>query len=366
MNQEWLYRLALVKLPQIGPVTARRLLRSGSPEEFFLMKGRHLNTLEGVGNSLAELILRNRKNAIEEAEKELNALMARPGIKLLWYESKEFPYRLKNCYDTPLLLYYDGNADLNTEKIVSIIGTRKASSHGLAFCEEFIKKMKGNNVLIVSGLAHGIDACAHSTAVREGIETVGVLGHGLDSVYPAIHRKLAEKMKEGGGLLTEFSPATFADPTNFPMRNRIVAGMCDALVIVESDIKGGSMITADIGDSYGRDLFAVPGRPGDRCSKGCNLLIKTQKARLLDTADDFIKIMNWDSASYHETVQMKLFEGLSEQGALIVENLKKGSLSMDELFINTNITQGQLAGQLLDLELRGVIKSLPGKRYMLN
>lgn len=366
MDQEWLHRLALVKLPHIGPVTGRRLLRFGTPEELFSMNGRQLKAMKGVGEVLARQILVNRDRAVKEAETELEKLMTTPQIQLLWYASNDFPYRLKNCYDTPLLIYYKGKADLNAEKVVSIIGTRRATKHGLAFCEELVEIMNVKGVLIVSGLAHGIDACAHSAALRKGIETIGVLGHGLDSIYPAAHRNLAGKMIEKGGLLTEFPPGTFADPANFPMRNRIVAGMCDALVIVESDSKGGSMITAEIGDSYGRELFAVPGRPGDKYSRGCNMLIKAQKAKLLASPQDFIRTMNWGTEPPDETVQMRLFDGLSEEGALIVEHLKKGSQSIDELRINTNIGQGQLAAQLLDLELRGIVTSLPGKRYLLN
>lgn len=366
MQDEWLYRLALIRLPGVGAVTARQLLRYGSPKDIFTMSKKELATIEGIGEKLVRQIIQNKNTSLQEARQELLRLETLPDIKLLWIDDVNFPYRLRNCYDSPLALYYTGNADLNCDKTVSIIGTRNATPRGLETCRELIESLTNNSILIISGLAHGIDSCAHKSAIAGNLPTIGVLGHGPDHVYPASNKDLAVKMMKNGGILTEYPLGTWAEACNFPMRNRIVAGMSDAVIVIESDIKGGSMITADLADSYNRNIFAFPGRTNDKYSKGCNYLIKTRKAEMIENADDFLKQMHWDIKQRNDVTQLKLFDNIEPDVAIIIEHLRKGTLSKDELSYATNLASGTLAMHLLNLEIRGAVKSVPGNRYTLN
>jgi DNA processing protein len=262
------------------------------------------------------------------------------------------------------MLYYKGTADLDNPKVIAVVGTRRATNYGKARCEEILKELEPLNVLVVSGLAYGIDSCAHRRSVDMGLETVGVLGHGLDRIYPAQNKKLAEKMLRHGGLLTEFMSGTNPDRENFPRRNRIVAGMADAVLVVESDRKGGALITAEIANSYNRDVFAVPGRVGDDMSRGCHFLIKTNRAALVETGADIAYMMGWEKVEMNKKAQKELFVDLSGEEKLILETIKEhGELPIDKITLLTRLNTSKVAASLLNLEFEGLVKSLPGKLY---
>ncbi len=291
-------------------------------------------------------------------------------ITPLFITDDEYPKRLLNCYDSPLLLYYRGNADLNTSKIISIVGTRNNSDYGKTVCENFIEDLRAQNILIVSGLAFGIDTIAHKAALKNNLNTVAVLAHGLDRIYPQQNKSLAKQMTEQGGLLTEFISNTNPDKQNFPKRNRVVAGMCDAVVVIESSKKGGSLITAELGNGYNKDVFAIPGRTNDTKSEGCNYLIKNNKAALINTADDLLEMMNWSvrlrSGPEKTTIkkQRELFIELTPDEKIIVEILQQqDSIQIDELYFKSGLSISAVAAALLMLEMEGVVNSLPGKIY---
>jgi len=286
---------------------------------------------------------------------------------MLFFRDKDYPFRLKNCYDSPVLLYWKGNADLNTAKIIGIVGTRKATDYGKNICYKLVSGLADQQVLIVSGLAYGIDSCAHRAAIESGLPTVGVLGHGLDRIYPGFNRVLAEKMMKQGGLLTDFPSGTNPDRENFPKRNRIIAGLCDGIIVVEAGRKGGALITADIANSYNRDVFAVPGRIGDPWSEGSNFLIKANKAALIQSAEDVRYLMGWDIPPGLQPVQQrKIFiEMTPEEEALVKILTESGKLGVDEICIRAGISMSRVSAALLNLEFEGVVRSLPGKLYEL-
>ena len=292
MQSELLYQLALTLVPNIGDVHAKMLLQHyGSAQAVFKARTGALEKLEGIGSVRANAI--KKFDDFNTAEKEI-AFIEKYKIKTLFLTDKDYPQRLLNCYDSPTILFYKGTADLNTSKIVAIVGTRSNTDYGKSFTEKLVKDLSEQNILIVSGLAFGIDAYAHKAALKNNLPTVGVVGHGLDTIYPAANAGLAKEMiKHDGGILTEFFSNTKPDKHNFPLRNRLVAGLCDATVVVETAIKGGSMITAKLADAYNRDVFAVPGRTVDKNSGGCNHLIKNNKAILLTDADELLEVMGW-------------------------------------------------------------------------
>lgn len=282
-----------------------------------------------------------------------------------FFQSEHFPARLNHCDDAPLLLFSHGNMDLNALKVVSIVGTRKASEYGKAICDELLHSFAGKNIVVVSGLAYGIDIYVHQLCVKLGIPTIGVLGHGLDRVYPSVHKNTASLMLVNGGLLTEFLPGTKPDRMNFPMRNRIVAGMCDATIVIESGEKGGSLITAELANDYNRDVFAFPGDISREYSKGCNRLIQQNKAHLITESADFFRIMGWEDSP--KPAQQKLFAGeLSEDERAILGLLEgKESASVDFLSLKSGLAVHVVSTSLLNLEFNGLVKALPGKRYKL-
>jgi DNA processing protein len=265
------------------------------------------------------------------------------------------------------MLFYKGTADLNASRIVGIVGTRGNTEYGKQFTEKFVKDLAACNLVVISGLAMGIDAIAHKAALKNKLPTVGVLGHGLDTIYPPEHSGLAKDMVKNGGLLTEFRSKTQPDKHNFPSRNRVVAGICDATILVETGIKGGSMITAEIANSYNRDVFAVPGRNSDTKSAGCNHLIKNNKAILLTDAQQFLEIMGWDTATVRpKTSQKELFVELTEDEKIITSLLQENdSVSIDDLVFKSGCSSSTLAAAILNLELKNVIQCLPGKMYRL-
>lgn len=361
-EHDLLYQIGITLIPGIGDISGKKLVAyCGSPEAVFSEKKAALKKIPGIGDTTVNSIINH--SVFKRAETEIN-FTEQNGIKPLFYTDKNYPVRLLNCEDGPMMLYYKGNSDLNAGRVVAIVGTRRATNYGRNRCEEIVESLANKDALIVSGLAYGIDSCAHRKAVDLSIDTVGVLGHGLDRLYPALNRKLAEKMIEKGGLLAEFRYGTKPDRENFPKRNRIVAGMSDAVVVIESDRKGGALITAELANSYNRDVFAVPGRLGDDTSRGCNYLIKTNRAALIESGEDIAYIMGWDEKKISPKTQKQLFVQLSESEKLIYEIIRQaGEIGIDQLVIKSRLSTSKVAASLLNLEFEGVVECLPGKLY---
>ena len=364
MKEDLLYKIAVTKIAKVGPVTARNLISyCGGVKAIFQSNKKDLLKIPGIGETtIANL---HDKKVLFEAERELKFVEAN-NINPLFFLDKDYPSRLKHFQDSPILLYYKGNADLNAPHIVSIVGTRTPTVRGKAFCEEIVEGLSLYNVLIVSGLAYGIDAIAHQASLENKLATIGVLGHGLSRIYPTKHKRMADQMLDCGGLLTEFSSEVDIEREHFPMRNRIIAGMCDALIVIETAQKGGSMISAHMANNYNKDVFAVPGRLNDKFSQGCNHLIKTHKASLIESAEDIGYVMRWDKKSEVKSVQKSLFVELSENERQIVDLLQnEEDLSIDKLSQETQFNSSKMAELMLDLEFKGIVKTLPGKRYIL-
>jgi len=368
MTNDLLYQIALTLIPNIGPVQAKILLQHFDVEEIFKAKKSSLEKIDGIGTIRADAI--KSFNNFQQAEDEI-AFIEKYKIKTLFLSDKEYPQRLLNCYDSPTLLYYKGSADLNTSKIIAIIGTRNNTEYGRSVTEKLIKDLAEQNLLIISGLAFGIDAIAHKAALKNELPTVGVLAHGLDQVYPNSHSSLAKDMiKNDGGLLTEFRSLTKPDKHNFPIRNRIVAGMSDATIVIETGIRGGSMITAELAYGYNKDIFAIPGRTNDSKSAGCNYLIKNNKAVLLSDAQELVELMNWDQSPDKTKAvknQKQLFIELSVNEKIIVNILQeKEAVHIDEINLKSGLSSSAVAAAILNLELQNVMVSLPGKLYQLS
>ena len=366
-ERELLYNIAITLVPEIGDIRAKSLIAyCGSAEAVFKEKQGKLLKIPGIGSIVAKAIA--EANVMKRAEEEVKFIRNHK-ITTLFYTDPAYPRRLLHCEDSPVLLYYKGNADLNSSRIVSIVGTRKATAYGKAICQKLIADLTQMNVLVVSGLAYGIDICAHKAAIENGLQTIGVLAHGLDRIYPGVHAPVAKKMIGSGGLLTDFPSCTNPDRENFPKRNRIVAGMSDAVIVVEAGAKGGALITADLGNSYHRDVFAFPGRVDDEFSEGCNFLVKTNRAALIQSAKDIAYIMGWEEKKEKEkkNIQPRLFVNLGEEEQVIVDVLKnKGRVNIDELSILSKLPMSKTATLLLNLEFSGLVRSLPGKMYQLN
>ncbi len=361
---EYASRIALTMIPGIGPVISKRLvMHCGSAEAVFREKKKNLGVIQGIGVVTARLL--SDKECRKKAEAEYKRIEAN-GIQMLYFTEKEYPSRLKHCYDSPPLLYYKGTANLNAQKIVAVIGTRKITEYGKALTEKLVSELQPCGTLIISGLAYGVDICAHRAALDSGLDTVGVLAHGLDEIYPRVHSTSAKKMLEQGGLLTDFPCKTNPDRENFPQRNRIVAGLADAVVVVESGESGGSMITTEFAMNYNRDVFAFPGRIGDASSAGCHRIIKSNKAGLIESAADVAKCMGWELT--HEKpkniqTEMKTF---SDEEERIVGTMRgMGNVHIDEICTLSEFSAGKTSGMLLQLEFAGVVKSLPGKMFRL-
>ena len=365
---ELLYLLSLSQINGIGPVSGKTMISfCGSAEAVFREKSRALEKIPGIGKSGAAAI----KAASDRgrAEQEM-AFMEKNGIQAISYTDPDYPIRLKQVLDSPLVLFIKGNADLNHHRIAGIVGTRKNTQDGSHITREIVKGLKPHDCHVISGLAHGIDTVAHKACIENDIPTMAVLAHGLDMIYPLKNQQVAEKMLDAGGaIITEFFSGTDLHPDLFPRRNRIVAGMCDALLVVESMIKGGSMITAQIAHSYDRDVFAVPGKPGDIMSEGCNYLIKSLKAALCEDANDIARGLNWDTlegSQPKKQYQYEMFLNLTPEERLITEQLSGRELHIDELMLSTGLPAGRLTLLLLELEMKGLIRALPGKQYKMS
>lgn len=368
LSDELLYQIGLTLINGIGDHHAKNLLAyCGSASAVFEADKNTLLKIPGIGEMVAHSML-NGKDVLHEAEKEIRFIEDNY-IQPLFFTDENYPHRLKFCHDSPAMLYFKGNTNLNAEKIVAVVGTRQPTDYGKELTEKFISELKDSGILVVSGLAYGIDVLAHKKAMENDLDTVGVVAHGLDRIYPQIHEHIAMKMEKMGGILTDFRSGTNPDAVNFPKRNRIVAGMCDALVVIESKRDGGSLITATIANSYNKDVFAFPGRTNDPQSEGCNAFIKMNRASLMESAADLFYIMGWDAELKNkkkETNQIPLPINLSEEEQKIINAfVNKKQVHMDEISYASSFPVSKVSSLLLQLEFSNVIKSHPGKMYSL-
>jgi DNA processing protein len=368
MDSERLSFLALHRVPGIGGHLAKQLVSyCGSAEQVFKTPKGTLLKIPGVGKITADAI--KSQNSYYEAEKELRK-SEKEDVQILFFTDRQFPARLKAIEDAPALLYVKGNTNLNPPKVVGIVGTRQATGYGRHMVEKIVEGLVPHQALIVSGLAYGIDIQAHKQALKCDLPTLAVLGSGMDVIYPAAHQETARKMLDQGGLVTENPFGAKPDAHNFPARNRIIAGLCDALIVVEAAEKGGALITAEIANSYNKDVFAVPGNIGQPYSEGCNKLIKINKAHLLTSTKDLEYIMNWNWKGVSKkgsTLPLFDLDTLGPQERKVIQLLKehKAGVVIDELSLRTEIPPSTLASVLLSLEFGGLVSSLPGKRYKL-
>ncbi len=364
------YAMALTLLDGVGNINAKKLLAyCGSFENVFKTGKGKLAKIPGVGEILSNKIIAqiNKGEILERVEEELE-FIEKNEIKTYLITDKSYPLNLKQCEDSPIVLYGKGNIDFENHKTIAIVGTRKVTQRGKDFCGKLLQDLEPHNPLVISGMAYGVDIHAHKNCVDFDIPTIGVLAHGLDRLYPAIHRQTAEKMLPTGGLLTEFMSGTNPDRENFPKRNRIIAGLSDVTIVIESAKRGGSLITAEIANSYNRDVFAVPGRVTDQYSEGCNYLIKINKAHLLNSIADIVYLMNWELnvSQKPKAIQKQLFIDLPEDEKLIYDLLStENSISMDELSAKTKLATSVLAVGLLQLEFKGLVMALPGNSFIL-
>jgi DNA processing protein len=359
-----LYQIAITQVPTVGSITAKQLISyCGGPEEVFKQSKQKLLRIPGIGEKTASEIV--AFDGFKRIEQELK-FIEKHGVKQLFYLDDEYPQRLKHQVDSPCLLYALGNADLNNTKVIAIVGTRNATDYGKQFIDQLIEALAPTGCLVVSGLAYGIDIQAHRAALRNDLPTVGVLAHGLDRLYPSQHSATAKRMVEKGGLLTEYISETNPDRENFPTRNRIVAGMCDALVVAETAVRGGAMITAQLAFDYNKEVLALPGRIDDTYSAGCNKLVKENKAAIITHPDDVLTWLNWQVAttSKPQKAQSTLPLNLSSEELSVISLLRQhGKTGIDDIVFKLQMDQGTLSLMLLGLEMQGLIKALPGKNY---
>ena len=363
MNSEKL--LAILRLQatkNVGDILAKKLIATtGSIEQVFLEKKSTLHKINGIGTHVTQHLFDESK--LKKVEKELTYIQQN-NIAFSYFLDEDYPQHLRHCIDAPILLFKDGNLNLNNNKIISIVGTRKMSSYGRDFCNQLIEDLKDYNPIIVSGFAYGVDICAHKAAIKNNLQTIAVLAHGLDEIYPKTHKKYIHQVNENGGLITEFWHNEQPMRENFLKRNRIVAGLSKATIIIESAEKGGSLVTADIANSYNRDVFALSGRATDVYSKGCNNLIKNNQAHLLTSAQDIITMLNWDLRQTAIPKQKELFVELNSIEQKIHDYLQQnGKQLLDVIALDCNLPTYQLSSILVQMELKGVIKPLPGKMF---
>lgn len=361
-----LHQIAITKIGMIGPVNAKSLIAyCGSAEAVWDASPKELLRAPQIGPATVQMIKDEKDEALRQAEKELKYI-EKNDVQVLYFLNDDYPRRLKYFDQSPVVLYYQGSASLNPRRSVAIVGTRKPTEYGSIQCEHLVEGLLPYGPTIVSGLAFGIDTISHRSAIDTGQETIGVLGHGLDRIYPNTNRKLSNKMLEQGGLLTEFGVGTNPDRENFPMRNRIIAALSDAVVIVESAIKGGSIITSEFANAYNKDVFTIPGRTTDPMSAGPNHLIKSHKAHLITSAEDIGHIMRWEEIK-NRPVQAQLFVELSEREQAIVDYIRSHKeIPIDTLQYLMQIPASELSSALIQLEFKGIVRSMPGKRYMLH
>ena len=364
LQNELLHLLALLRVDGVGDIVAKKLLSHfGSAEAIFKAKKKSFLAIDGVGETLYKNF--QRPYSLQEAEQEL-FFLEHHAINSVSYLDSAYPERLKHCIDGPVLLFQSGHINLKSQRLISIVGTRQITSYGIDFTKKLLADLAPLNPVIVSGFAYGVDIVAHQAAMEQGLQTIGVLAHGLNQIYPKTHKKYVAKMEEHGGFMTEFWSTSNPDRENFVKRNRIVAGMSEATIVIESAEKGGSLITANVANDYNRDVFAIPGRSTDKYSQGCNNLIKTQRAHLLTSAADLVYMLNWDVASKKEekAIQKQLFVSLEEEEQKIYDFLvKNGKELLDLIALQCDLPIFKVSTHLLNMELKGVIRPLPGKLF---
>ncbi|NSW44916.1 MAG: DNA-protecting protein DprA [Bacteroidales bacterium] len=370
MNDQRALKIAITLIPGIGDINAKRLIAyCGGLEAVFRENKNNLDKIPGISDVLAKKIIKTiySNDLWKRVEEELKFCDTYQ-IQILSYLDENYPYRLKHCEDGPVTIFTLGNIPFNAPQVLSVVGTRRATHYGRAFCDKIMQDFKNNNlnVLIVSGLAYGIDIAAHKSALDNGLPTVAVVAHGLDQIYPAEHKKIAAKMLDNGGLISEFLSKTPPDKGNFVKRNRIIAGMSDATLVVESKRDGGAMITAEIAFSYNRDVLALPGKISDTYSEGPNFLIKSNKAALVESAEDICKVLGWSFKVKNEPNNIPLVFEINEDEKKIIEILKdKGDITIDLIALAANMPVSKVSVLLLNMEFNGLIKPLPGKVYTL-
>ena len=361
-EQDLFYLLALQRIEGVGDIMAKKLLTHfGSAEAVFNAKIAQLTAIDGVGS----VLLKNfkDKSVFEKATAELE-FIKNNAINVAFFQDENYPDRLKHCIDGPLLLFTSGNINLQNRRIISIVGTRQITSYGTEFCRKLIEDLAPLDPIIVSGFAYGVDIVAHQLAMEHNLQTIGVVAHGLNQIYPKTHKKYVAKVEQNGGFMTEFWSSSNPDKENFVRRNRIVAGMSEATIVIESADRGGSLITANLANDYNRDVFAVPGRVTDKYSQGCNNLIKTQKANVLTSAADLVYILNWDIQKDAKPVQKQLFVTLDDDEQKVYDYLlKTGKELMDIIALRCDFPIYRISGLLLNMELKGVVRPLPGKLF---
>ncbi|PRZ26229.1 DNA-processing protein DprA [Flavobacterium granuli] len=362
IESELFYVLALQRVEGVGDIMAKKLItHCGSAEAVFKTKATQLAAIDGVGSITVKSL--KDESVFDKAHKELDFISTN-GIKTAYFQDEDYPDRLKHCIDGPVLLFTSGNIDLKNRKIISIVGTRQITSYGTEFCRKLIEDLAPLNPVIVSGFAYGVDIVSHQCAMEYNLQTIAVVAHGLNQIYPKAHKKYVAKVEENGGFMTEFWSSSNPDKENFVRRNRIVAGMAEATIVIESAERGGSLITANIANDYNRDVFAVPGRVTDKYSVGCNNLIKTQKANVLTSAADLVYILNWDLEKEVKPVQKQLFVTLDEDEQKVYDYLlKTGKELMDVIALHCDFPIYRISGLLLNMELKGVVRPLPGKLF---
>lgn len=362
MDKDLVYKIALTQVPGIGSVLAKNLIGyCGGVHEVFQKSTTFLQKVPGVGSVLSQ----NIKNFTDfsNAEQEVR-FIEKNGVKPVFFLDADYPTRLRNIPDCPIMLYTRGSEQLSPAKSIAIVGTRKMTEYGKQFVSQFLEEIAPYKPTVVSGLAYGVDIWAHKQCLKYGIDTFGVVAHGLDRLYPAIHANVAKEMlSSNGAVISEYTSGTMPDREHFPMRNRIVAGLVDAVIVVESAAKGGSLITGELANQYNRDVYALPGRMGDTYSAGCNYLIQNHKAHLLQTANDVVKGLNWD-VKLVENKQRQLFIELSNDEQRIVDIIRETQeIGIDQLMALSDMNTSTIAITLLELEMKNCITSLPGKRY---
>ena len=361
------HKIALGLIPRIGDINARKLVSHfGSVEAIFHEPYRNLIKIPGIGSGIAKYI--SDRSYLDTAEKEAE-YVTNNNIRTHFYLDNDYPFRLRQCDDSPVVFFFKGNCNLDASKILSVVGTRNATARGRELCDKIIEGLAAghSDLIIVSGLAYGIDIASHKAALAHNLQTIGVLAHGFKTTYPAIHASTAKSMVNKGGLITDFLSDALPERNNFLKRNRIIAGLSDATLVVESGIKGGALITADIANSYNRDVFAIPGRPDDQWSAGCNSLIRSNKAFLTECSDDIEYFLNWKPEKSKPVIQRTLFSDLDETEKIIFELLsKQGELTIDTICRSLNIPVYKLSSLLLQMEFKGLLKCSPGNLYRIS
>ena len=358
------YYIALSLIPGVGDIIAKHLVSYiGSAEAIFKERPQILIKIPKIGENIARCI--TESDTMKRAEKEIE-FIDRHNIKAFVYNEDSYPFRLKHCEDSPLILYTKGNCEYNSPKVVAIVGTRNATPYGKEMCKQIVGLLKMHNCIVVSGLAFGIDICAHKLALDMELPTIAVLGHSLETIYPAEHKNIATQIEQKGMLVTEHCSKSLIDKSNFVTRNRIIAGMTDATIIVESGEKGGALITTEYANNYNRDVFAIPGKTTDKFSVGCNNLIKNNKAVLLQSASEIESLLNWDCKK-PESKQKKLFPDLTNDESVIMNILNnEENINIDIITARSGLSMNKVSAILLNLEFNGLVKTMPGKCYSLS